>query len=94
MTFSKRDGNEAAILAALRGLGVWHRQLDRTSGFDLLLCWRGQSWIVEIKDGSQPPSARKLTPNEYRTRAELEAIGVGYHVCESLDDVLRVIGAA
>jgi hypothetical protein len=93
VTRSKRDGNEAPILQALHALGVWSRQLPRDAGFDLLLCWRGAAWIVEIKDGARPPSERRLTPAEQRTRAELEAIGVTYHVCTSLAEVLAVLGA-
>jgi hypothetical protein len=91
MTRSKRDANETQILATLRDLGVWYRQMSREDGFDFLLGWRGQVWIVEIKNGALPPSARKLTPNEQRTAAELQAVGIEYHVCNSLDEVLALL---
>lgn len=91
MTRSKRDTNETAILATLRDLGVWYREMARETGFDLLLCWRGRTWFVEIKNGALPPSARKLTPNEQRTAAELQAVGIEYHVCNSQDEVLALL---
>jgi hypothetical protein len=91
MTRSKRDANETQILATLRDLGVFYREMAREAGFDLLLCWRGQVWIMEIKNGALPPSACKLTPNEQRTAAELQAVGIEYHVCNSLDEVLALL---
>ena len=91
MTYSKRDANERAILDALRDLGVWYRQMDRNAGFDLLLAFRGRLFVVEIKDPSQPPSKRKLTPNEVHTGAELCRVDVDYWKCETLADVLSVL---
>jgi hypothetical protein len=62
-------------------------------GFDLLVAYRGQTYIIEIKDGSKPPCERRLTPNEDLRRAELERHDVPYHVVLSADEALRVIGA-
>ena len=93
MTRSKRDANERAILDDLHRLGVWYRQMPRETGFDLILGFRGQLHMVEIKDPAQPPSACRLTPNEEATRAQVERMGVAYHVCGTLAEVLRALNA-
>ena len=94
MTYSKRDANERAILNALTDLGVWYCQMHREAGFDLLLAFRGRLYICEIKDPAQPPNKRKLTENEGKTWGKLAYHGIPYAICETLDDVLRIIGAA
>ena len=93
MTHSKRDANEAAIVRDLRMLGVWCLPMDRNAGFDLLLGFRGRLYAVEIKDPAQPPSKRKLTVNEQLTAAAMSLVDVPHNVCETLDDVLRVLQA-
>lgn len=62
----KRDANQAEIVRALRACGVWVCDTAGVgSGFPDLLCWaHGRYHLLEIKDGRQRPSARKLTPAE------------------------------
>lgn len=93
MTRSKRDANERAILDDLNRLGVWYHQMDRDAGFDLLLGFRGQLFVVEIKDPAQPESKRRLTQNERDTERTLADRQIDYWKCETLADVLRVLGA-
>lgn len=63
---SRTDGNHAAIVAALRSIGASVVSLaDIGNGCpDLLVGYRGQNLLLEVKDGRKPPSARKLTPAE------------------------------
>ena len=56
---TKRDANESEIRTALHKCGVSTYPLD--SPVDLLCWWRTVFFMLEIKDGSKPPSARKLT---------------------------------
>jgi hypothetical protein len=91
MTRSKRDANERAILADLHRLGVWYCQMERNAGFDLLLAFRGQLFVVEIKDPAQPPSKRQLTDNERQVERKLADVQVDYWKCETLADVLRAL---
>jgi len=91
-TKNKRDANENAIIELWRYLGcVWIPQ-PRENGFDGVLCRNGQTWIVEIKNGGKPPSARKLTAGELKQKAELEAIGVRYNVVENEQQAVELVG--
>ena len=91
-TIARRDLNEAPILAALKQIGIWYRQMPPDAGFDILAAGRAGLRIIEIKNPDLPPSARKLTPNEVVTAAQLAAVGIDYAVCETLDDVLADLG--
>lgn len=91
-TMNRRDDNEAALVRLWKQLGcIWIEQ-PRENGFDGLLLRNGEMWIVEIKDGRKPPSKRKLTPNEIKRMAELEAIGVAYNVVEDEEQGMALIG--
>lgn len=91
---AKVDANQAQIVAALRRVGCYVLHLHQLkNAFDLLVCWRGQTWCVEVKDGNKPPSRRKLTEGEQGCKDELERVGVGYHIIESVDQALRLVGA-
>lgn len=60
------DANQAAIAEALRSCGATV-QLIHTVGKgcpDLLVGFGGINLLLEVKDGSKPPSKRKLTPDE------------------------------
>ena len=63
-------------------------------GFDRLYIHQGRVFICEVKDGDKPPSARKLTGNELKTRAAIEAAGGVYHLVESVDDFYGMLGVA
>lgn len=58
------DANQAAIVAALRKVGVSVQLLHEVGkGCPDAVCGiSGRCYMVEIKDGSKPPSARRLTP--------------------------------
>jgi hypothetical protein len=92
---NRKDANHAAIAQLLRQIGahVIDAAAAPTLGFDLIVVYRGRTYIIEIKDGSKPPCERHLTPNEQEQQAALERHGVKYHVVLSKDDALKVIGA-
>ena len=60
------DANQASIVKVFRGLGVSVQHLsDVGKGCpDLLLGIFGKNYLVELKNGSRPPSGQKLTPHE------------------------------
>jgi len=85
---AKTDDNQESIVRTLRAVGATVRHLHRVGDGcpDLLVGYRGQTFLLEIKDGSKPPSQQKLTPAQevwHRTwkglpvevvRDELEAL--------------------
>ena len=62
---AKKDANQDEIVAALRAIGAQVQSLAAVGDGvpDLLVAYHG--WhVLEVKDGSKPPSHRKLTPDE------------------------------
>jgi hypothetical protein len=63
---SKIDANQPDIVAALRAIGASVQSLSATGKGvpDLLVGWHGRTYLLEVKDGTLPPSARRLTPDQ------------------------------
>lgn len=90
---AKVDANQSKIVNMLRLVGCTVQPLHMVGQGcpDILVGYRGQNWLFEIKDGSLPPSGRKLTDPERKwhddwrgqvavvnnEREALEAIGIG-----------------
>ena len=76
------DANLSEIVAAFRKLGcsVW----VCNSEVDLVIGYGGISALVEVKDGSKPPSHRKLTPAQTEFRRWWTG---GIRLVQDLDDV-------
>ncbi len=83
---AKKDGNHDEIVAALQEYGWWtYSTAGLGDGFpDLIAVRNGQTWLIEIKNGWLPPSARRLTDDEERFR---RAFPGRYRVIESTLDV-------
>jgi hypothetical protein len=63
---AKIDANQACVVGALRSCGALVQSLADVGGGvpDLLIAHRGRLLLLEVKDGSKPPSARRLTPDQ------------------------------
>jgi len=87
---AKVDDNQKEIVKAARKLGcsvAITSQLGK--GFpDVVIGWNGVNYLVEIKDGNKPPSARKLSPDELEFQAAWQG---QYDVIESIDDLLLLL---
>lgn len=59
--------------------------------FDLLVGYRGRTFILEVKDPAQPPSKRQLTVGEEQFQAQWR--GSPYHVVHTVDEALRIVTA-
>lgn len=88
---AKSDDNQKQLVKTLRGIpGI---SVSVTSalgdGFpDIVVGYKKQNYLFEIKDGSKPPSQRKLTPDEEKFFSNwFGRIDV---VC-CLDDVLNIL---
>jgi hypothetical protein len=62
----KLDANHTAIVKALRQMGASVQSLASIGHGcpDLLVGWSNKAYVVEIKDGTLPPSKRQLTEDE------------------------------
>lgn len=92
MTPKRVDANQAAVVDALRRCGCSVQVLsDVGKGcVDIMVGRLGVTYCLEIKDGSQPPSKRKLTPDELEWHANWKGHAV---VVESVEDALKEVGA-
>ena len=63
MRAAKADANQSEIVKALRQMGctVQHLHMVGAGCPDIMVGWRGETFLLEIKDGNKPPSARKKT---------------------------------
>ena len=66
MRAAKIDANQNEIVKALRKMGATVQSLAAVGDGvpDLLVGYQGKSYLIEVKDGSKVPSARKLTPDQ------------------------------
>lgn len=90
------DGNHGSIRDTLRklpGCRVWDSSRWGSGAPDLLVTYRHGFYMLELKDPTQPKSARKLKPMEAQFRDFVStALGVSYEVVETVEDALRVVG--
>lgn len=87
------DANHGAIVEALRAIGATVQSLAMVGRGvpDLLVGYRSENWLLEVKDGAKPDSARRLTPDEAAWhdgwRGQVATVA-------SIEDALQVIGAS
>lgn len=89
---AKVDDNQSTIVKALRDVGATVQTLHAVGQGcpDIIAGYRGINYMIEIKDGSKPPSARKLTQDQLDWHAGWRG---SVNVVCSVDDALAVIGA-
>jgi hypothetical protein len=89
----RRDGNHDDLIKGLKKVGATVQTLSQVGRGcpDLLIGFRGANVLLEVKDGSLPPSKRTLTESEATWhqgwRGQVATVG-------SLDDALKAIGAS
>lgn len=83
---AKRDKNEPEIIAALVGVGAVVTPLSQGGVLDLLVGFRGDFLLLEVKD-----KGGKTTPAQDAFIERYE--GYPIHVVYTVDDALRAIGA-
>lgn len=86
---AKKDSNHPEIVAEFIRLGCSVLDISQLKNCaDIVVGKGGISRVVEIKDGTKPPSARKLTSGELEFSRDWTG---GYDVVENLADVARVV---
>lgn len=91
MRARRKDANHADVRDGLRAAG--YSVLDLASygvSVDCLVGWDRGAALVEIKDGSKPPSARALTEDEVKLRDNWQG---HYIIALSLEDALEKLKA-
>ncbi len=92
---AKADANQPEIVKALRGRGATVLMTHQLSsgqtqcGLDLLVGYKKIDVRMEIKDGSKPPSAQKLTPAEQNECDTWK--GRKIEIVTSVDDAMAVL---
>ena len=89
---AKADANQSEIVAALRKVGATVQHLHSVGQGcpDLAVGYRGATYLLECKDGSKPPSARKLTDNQIEWHANWRG---HVAVVATVKEALTAIGA-
>ncbi len=87
----KIDANHSRIVKELRQIGATVQSLaDLGKGVpDILVAWRGTNYLFEIKDWKQPPSKRRLTPDEKKWHQLWQG---QVAVVETSSEALRIMG--
>lgn len=89
---AKVDANQTEIVEALRKIGASVQPLHAVGQGcpDLLVGWRGIVSLLEVKDGSKPPSARKLTEDQVKWHAEWRGqVAVVENVEQAIEAITR-----
>lgn len=87
---SATDANQPEIVKALRAIGCSVQTLHEVGKGvpDILAGLRGKNYLIEIKDGSKPPSGRQLTSDQKDWHAGWRGT---VHVVKNVDEAIRVV---
>ena len=87
------DNNQQTIVRALVAIGASVEYLHRLGQGvpDLLVGYRAQNFIFEIKNGNKPPSQRKLTEDEVKWHARWRG---KVYIVESVEQALHILATA
>jgi len=85
----RRDANEQEIIKAMRAEGAYVKQINDEGLFDLLVSYRGETLLVEVKDGAKPPSARRLTDAEQKFHDEWP--GDNLYIVNSVEEAIALL---
>jgi hypothetical protein len=86
---ARRDDNEQDIIRAMREAGAYVKVINDEGLFDLLVNYRGETMLIEVKDGAKPPSARRLTEAEQKFHDEWP--GSDLYIINSVDEALALL---
>jgi hypothetical protein len=91
---ARRDDNEKDIIKAMRECGAFVKAVNDEGAFDLLVGYTGSSGrfytlLLEVKDGSKPPSARRLTDAEQKFHDEWP--GNNLYIVKSVQEALDLL---
>lgn len=86
----KTDKNHAELIKWLRqmpGVSVFSTHAVGHGFPDIVVGYKGINYLIEIKDGAKPPSARKLTADEVKFH---ESWRGQIAVVNGIDDLMKI----
>ena len=87
---AKVDVNQPEIVKALRKHGATVLITSQLKNcFDILVGYNGINYIMEIKDGTLPPSKKRLTEGELKFKESW--VGGEYYIIESIEQAIKTI---
>ena len=86
---ARRDANEQDIIKAMREAGAYVKVINDEGLFDLLVSHRGETLLIEVKDGAKPPSARRLTDAEQKFHDEWP--GADLYIVNSVEEAVALL---
>lgn len=86
---ARRDSNESDIVKAMREAGAYVKVINDEGLFDLLVSYRGETLLIEVKDGAKPPSARRLTDAEQKFHDEWP--GADLYIVNSVEEAVALL---
>lgn len=88
----RTDGNHSTIVNQCRRLGfsVFSTHTVGDGFVDIVVGHKGRNYLFEVKDPAQPPSKRKLTPDEVKFH---ESWRGQIDVVECVEDILRIVNS-
>ena len=92
MRAAKIDANQEQVVTALRAAGATVQSLAGVGKGtpDLLVGYKGQTLLMEVKDGFKPPSKKSLNEDQLRWHGSWK--GGALAVVDGPDAALRMIG--
>mgnify|MGYP003655012706 FL=1 len=85
---ARTDDNQPEVVACFRRLGWYVLIISQLKNCcDIMVSKSGETIAIEIKDGSKPPSARKLSEGEQKFKDNW--LG-RWELVESVDDVIKL----
>ena len=95
----KIDTNQTAIVEAMRRIGAEVVLTHQLKGaFDCIVCYRGKTFIVEIKNPESLPKVydrerliKALSTGERECMQRIESTGVKYHIICTIDEAIKLI---
>jgi hypothetical protein len=88
---AKADRNQPEIVNMLRLVGctVQHLHTIGKGCPDILVGYQGKNYVLELKDGTLPPSGRKLTDDEKKWHEDWRG---EVHIVSNVREALDAIG--
>lgn len=91
---AKIDDNHREIVKAFKKAGAAVLDIHTLPNCcDIAIAYKNVTVMVEIKDGSKVPSARKLTPGELAFKEYWAASGGKWALVETIGDVSGLVGS-